>query len=77
MTRQEAIQFGAKHYFTGIPCKHGHVAKRATLGGKCVECNLMYQRNGRQHIKSIRTQREQSGQGEAEAPIPLGRAEGG
>lgn len=36
-TRAEAKATGAKHYFTGKPCKHGHTALRKTKGG-CVEC---------------------------------------
>lgn len=36
-TRAEAKATGAAHYFTGEPCKHGHVAPRKTKG-VCVEC---------------------------------------
>jgi 5-methylcytosine-specific restriction endonuclease McrA len=36
-TRAEAKTQGAKYYFTGLPCKHGHVAPRKTKGA-CVEC---------------------------------------
>ena len=36
-SRKEAKVLGAKHYFTGVPCKHGHVALRKTKGA-CVEC---------------------------------------
>ena len=36
-TRQEAKATGAKYYFTGEPCNHGHVAPRKTKG-VCVEC---------------------------------------
>ena len=36
-TRQEAKATGAKYYFTGEPCKHGHIALRKTKGA-CVEC---------------------------------------
>ena len=36
-TRSEAKAQGAKLYFTGEPCKHGHVAPRKTKGA-CVEC---------------------------------------
>jgi len=36
-TRAEAKLLGATHYFTGLPCKHGHVALRKTKG-VCVEC---------------------------------------
>ena len=36
-TRAEAKAAGAKYYFTGEPCKHGHIAARKTKG-VCVEC---------------------------------------
>lgn len=36
-TRAEAKAAGASHYFTGEPCKHGHIAPRKTKGA-CVEC---------------------------------------
>jgi hypothetical protein len=36
-TRKEAQAAGATHYFTGEPCKHGHVALRKTKGS-CIEC---------------------------------------
>jgi hypothetical protein len=35
--RQEAKATGAKYYFTGEPCKYGHIAPRKTKGS-CVEC---------------------------------------
>ena len=36
-TRAEAKKTGSKYYFTGQPCKHGHIAPRKTKGA-CVEC---------------------------------------
>jgi 5-methylcytosine-specific restriction endonuclease McrA len=36
-TRAEAKAAGAKYYFTGEPCKHGHIAPRKTKGA-CVDC---------------------------------------
>jgi hypothetical protein len=36
-TRAEAKKTASKYYFTGQPCKHGHVAPRKTKG-TCVEC---------------------------------------
>ena len=37
--RKEAMLKGEKHYFTGKPCKHGHIEKRLTVNGACVECD--------------------------------------
>jgi hypothetical protein len=36
-TRAEAKAQGAKYYFTGEPCKHGHISPRKTKG-TCLEC---------------------------------------
>ena len=36
-TREEAKKSGSKYYFTGQPCKHGHIAPRKTKG-VCIEC---------------------------------------
>jgi hypothetical protein len=36
-TRGEAKAVGAKYYFTGEPCSHGHIAPRKTKGA-CIEC---------------------------------------
>lgn len=36
--RGVAIVSGATRYFTGIPCRHGHVAERSTVNGQCTEC---------------------------------------
>lgn len=36
-TRKEAKDTGATHYFTGTPCKQGHIALRK-VKGSCVEC---------------------------------------
>lgn len=33
------------HYFTGKPCKWGHVVPRRTKGWACVECNRIYHNN--------------------------------
>jgi hypothetical protein len=38
ITQAQAKAEGLKFYFTGKPCKHGHVAKRYTSGGACEPC---------------------------------------
>ena len=38
ITRKEAIAHGLKRYFTGKPCKHGHVADRYSSTGHCECC---------------------------------------
>ena len=36
-TRAEAKKQGSKYYFTGLPCKHGHIDLRKTKGA-CLSC---------------------------------------
>ena len=36
-TRKEAQETKSTHYFTGLPCKHGHIALRKTKG-TCMDC---------------------------------------
>lgn len=36
--RKDALAQGISHYFTGFPCLRGHVAKRLTSDGRCIEC---------------------------------------
>jgi hypothetical protein len=43
-SRGEALRTGAKRYFTGKPCKHGHISPRGSLG-HCLECGLHASRN--------------------------------
>src|SRR5690554_4536530 len=40
ISRNEATTQGLKWYFTGKPCKHGHVAKRLVSNRSCAECSL-------------------------------------
>jgi hypothetical protein len=37
----EAKALGLKRYFTGEPCKHGHVAERNTSNNGCLECTRL------------------------------------
>jgi hypothetical protein len=38
VTRTEAIERGLKRYYTGKPCKWGHIGERFTLDRRCVIC---------------------------------------
>jgi len=38
ISREEAIKQSLKFYFTGTPCKRGHIAKRYAKGRTCFEC---------------------------------------
>jgi len=39
ISKAEARERGLTHYFTGKPCKHGHVAKRWANSSACVACD--------------------------------------
>lgn len=41
-SRSEAKASDAMFYFTGKPCKSGHVSSRLASNGNCTECNLVY-----------------------------------
>lgn len=45
MTRAEALSKGLVKYWTGNPCKNGHVAQRYVKGGACEHCVRGYQRD--------------------------------
>lgn len=44
----EALAVGSKRYFTGRPCKHGHVDERRASDGSCCECQRAYARRKRE-----------------------------
>lgn len=39
ITRQAAIEQGLRHYFTGKPCRNGHVSVRGVRKWNCLECD--------------------------------------
>lgn len=39
VTREQAKSAGMTRYFTGEPCKHGHITERRTLNGHCLQCD--------------------------------------
>lgn len=53
--RQIAIENGETHYFTGKPCKHGHISLRRVKDRKCNECENIakkeYVNNNKEIIK--------------------------
>ena len=56
ITRQEAISQGLARYFTGKPCKHGHIAERYTGNKTCCVCgnagaNKVKQRDRTKYIQ--------------------------
>lgn len=47
ITRKEAKDKGLTRYFTGIPCKHGHLTERLVSSKYCIECQNLYNRKRR------------------------------
>ena len=46
-SREAARELGVDRYFTGVPCKHGHIAARYVSTTNCVSCQLEHaRRNG-------------------------------
>lgn len=39
------MALGVRHFFTGIPCTRGHVAKRYASTGQCTECQYLHRLN--------------------------------
>jgi hypothetical protein len=59
INRQDAIEQGLKHYFTGKPCKYGHVAQRQVSNKGCETCRYAariayYHENPERELVSIR-----------------------
>lgn len=38
ISRKEAMEKGLSKYFTGKPCKHGHMSEKITKSAQCVAC---------------------------------------
>lgn len=41
LPRKEAVKQGLTYYFTGRPCKNGHIAERLVATWTCVECRAI------------------------------------
>jgi hypothetical protein len=44
LTRKDAKRLGLKRYFTGRPCRRGHIAERYVSTKTCVECSALQSR---------------------------------
>lgn len=57
-TRQEALEIGSQFYFTGRPCRKGHIAKRETARTHCCECRKNRTNGPRQEWYARNAERE-------------------
>ncbi len=39
ISKEQAVREELKKYFTGIPCKNGHISERSVSTGKCISCS--------------------------------------
>ena len=39
ISRKEAKALGLSHYFTGLPCRRGHISERQVISANCMACN--------------------------------------
>lgn len=53
ISRKEAKELGLKKYFTGKPCKRGHIAERFVSAGRCVECANIHSKKWRQENREL------------------------
>lgn len=42
ITRKDASAAGLRHFYTGKPCKRGHMRERAVATGSCLGCLAVY-----------------------------------
>lgn len=56
ISREQAQAAGLVRYYTGKPCKHGHISERHTVNSTCCECNALkasrYYDNNRDMVKA-------------------------
>ena len=52
ISRDDAIALGFVTYFTGKPCKYGHVAERYVSCKRCVCCSIAYRADHKEAIKA-------------------------
>lgn len=52
-TRRQAAERGMNRYFTGKPCKHGHIAERYVTSNACVACVLASTMAHNQKIRDV------------------------
>lgn len=53
ISRTAAYKAGLRHYFTGKPCKQGHLAQRYVTNGACLECLNPFKLRRHPHRKDL------------------------
>lgn len=58
ISRKDARARGLRRYFTGKPCKQGHLCERFVLNGDCTDCNK--QKQVRQRQRNVERYRKEA-----------------
>lgn len=56
ISRKEAKALHLATYFTGKPCKSGHLSEKKTSNGSCLECAVVYRQKNRSKINAANSQ---------------------
>lgn len=56
--RQQAVAEGLRFYFTGRPCKRGHVEKRYAYNSECLGCQRVHHKEHRKTETYVRARRQ-------------------
>lgn len=55
ITRSKAIKLGLVRYYTGVPCRNGHISERMVRAWKCLQCKReKYKRWKKRHPDKYR-----------------------
>ena len=58
--RFEAIALGLTHYFTGTPCKHGHVEQRRVNDRVCMQCTREFHKKIRETFPRLHSEKKKA-----------------
>ena len=51
--REVSRLIGERFYFTGKPCKHGHVSVRNTADASCEACRIAWRRDNAEYLRAV------------------------
>lgn len=70
LPRKKAVEQGLTRYFTGRPCKNGHIAERSVRGLGCLECQAVSMVKFQAKAKQNRSQRREDCDRQKKIEIP-------
>ena len=61
ITKQQAKELGLKRYFTGLPCKNGHISEILIKTNYCIDCHKestkIWRKNNKEHLREVERKR--------------------